>query len=161
MCTSKNYFVLLVMALLMFQGITYAQITHVVTLHVDPEYLDQGNNKKAYSFTVSDETETENEDDPETFTIIVNEEDEIAWEGVTKEGEAIDIEAIIIEDDVDNPHRRNIFRSRKLNGRRGQDHPRKKVKGKVKKNTKGNTYKYIIQFSLEGNTYEIDPKIRV
>ncbi|GGW44304.1 hypothetical protein GCM10007383_30910 [Arenibacter certesii] len=145
----------------MFSGTAYAQTTHVVTLYVDTDLLNQGNNKKAYSFSVSEGTDFSDIEDPEAFTIFVNENDEVEWEAESSSGEEVNIEEIEILDDLQNPNRKDLFKSKKLNGNRNNDHSKKKVKAKIKSNTKDNVYKYIIRFSLEGNTYEIDPKIRV
>lgn len=93
----------------------------------------------------------------ENFTIQVNEDDEIVWQATTATGEEIDIENVEFE--VKNG-RKNLSRKPKVNGERlGQG--KKKVKAKVRKKTKGNTYKYKITFSVNGSSITIDPKIKV
>ncbi|WP_026809703.1 hypothetical protein [Arenibacter latericius] len=161
MRTNKYHFIICGILLVMFSSITYAQTIHIITLYVDTDLLNQGNNKKAFSFSVSEGTEVADLEDPEAFTIFVNENDVVEWEGESSSGEEVNIEEIEVIDDIQNPNRKDLFKSKKLKGNRNNGNNRKKVKAKIKSKTKDNVYKYIIRFSLEGETYEIDPKIRV
>ncbi|MCM4166336.1 hypothetical protein KCTC52924_03267 [Arenibacter antarcticus] len=161
MKTNKDHFMIWGIALLLFCSITYAQTTHIVTLHVDMDGLNQGNNKKAFSFSVSEGTQVADIDDPEAFTIFVNENDEIEWEGESSSGAEVNIEEIEIMADSQNPNRKDLFNNKKIKGNKGHGDNRKKIKAKIKEKTKDNVYKYIIRFSIEGDLYEIDPKIKV
>ena len=134
--------ILMAIALLTFCGSSFAQTTHVVTLHVDTDELNNGNNKKAFSFSASQGTVVENIDNPETFTILVNEDDEIE-----------------IVDDMSKPNKEKIFKNKKTKG--VHKNGKKKVKAKVKKKSKGNEYKYIIRFTIGQSDFEIDPGIKV
>ncbi|MBD0849516.1 hypothetical protein [Maribacter arenosus] len=159
MKTIKPRIFLLVNMLLVFTGISIAQMTHVVTLHVDTQQLNNGNNKKAFSFSASEGTAVENSDEPEEFTIIVNENDEIEWEGVSSSGAIVDIEEIEIMDDPNKPNRGKVFKNKKSKGKKMNG--KKKIKEKVKGNTKNNVYKYFIRFTIGTTSFEIDPKIKV
>lgn len=158
---NNNNFILWGIALLLFCGVTNAQTTHTVTLHVDTDILNNGNNTRAFSFSVSEGTQVANLEDLEAFTIFVNEKDEIEWEGESISGAEVNIEEIEIEDDPQNPNRKDLFKRKKIKGSTNNGGNRKKVRAKVKEKTKNNLYKYIIRFSIEGAIYEIDPKIKV
>lgn len=159
MKTKEQRFFLLVIMLLVFTGTSFAQTTHFITLHVDTQHLNNGNNEKAFSFSASPGTAVENSEDPEEFTIIVNENDEIEWEGVSSSGAIVDIEEIEIMDDATNPNREKVFKNKKNKGKKKNG--KKKVKEKVKANTKNNIYKYFIRFTIGTFSFEIDPKIKV
>jgi chromatin remodeling complex protein RSC6 len=159
MKTKEQRIFLLVIMLLVSTGISFAQTTHVVTLHVDTQQLNNGNNKKAFSFSASRGTAVENSEDPEEFTIIVNENDEIEWEGESSSGAIVDIEEIEILDDATKPNREKVFKNKKYKGKKKNG--KKKIKEKVKGNTKNNVYKYLIRFTIGTSSFEIDPKIKV
>ena len=159
MTTKEQRIFLVLILVLVFTGISCAQTTHIVTLHVDTQQLNNGNNKKAFSFSASQGTAVENSDDTEEFTIIVNENDEIEWEGVSSSGAIVDIEEIEIMDDTTNPNREKVFKNKKNKGKKKNG--KKKVKEKVKANTKNNVYKYFIRFTIGTTSFEIDPKIKV
>ena len=105
--------ILMAIALLTFCGSSFAQTTHVVTLHVDTDELNNGNNKKAFSFSASQGTVVENIDNPETFTILVNEDDEIEWEGLSTSEAEVSINDIEIVDDMSKPNKEKIFKNKK------------------------------------------------
>ncbi|MGB5437441.1 MAG: hypothetical protein WBM98_16215 [Maribacter sp.] len=159
MKTTEQRIFLLVIMLLVCTGISFAQATHLVTLHVDTQQLNDGNNKKAFSLSASQGTTVENSDDPEEFTIIVNENDEIEWEGVASSGAIVDIEEIEILDDPTKPNRAKVFKNKINKGKKKNG--KKKIKEKVKANTKNNVYKYFIRFTIGTTSFEIDPKIKV
>lgn len=159
MKTKEQRFFLLVIVLFVCTGISFAQATHLVTLHVDTQQLNNGNNKKAFSFSASQGTAVENGDDPEEFTIIVNENDEIEWEGLSSSGAIVHIEEIEIMDDTTKPDREKVFKNKKSKGKKKNG--KKKIKEKVKPNTKNNVYKYFIRFTIGTSSFEIDPKIKV
>ena len=151
----------IVCAILMFSihGISYSQQTHVIILNVNTTELNNGNTAAAFSFTASSGTPVENTDNPEGFTIVVNENDDITWEGISSSGAAVQINEIEIVEDVNNPDKEKVFNKNKLKG--NIENGKNKVKAKVKDKTKGNEYKYIIRFSLGRFEFEIDPIIKV
>ncbi len=159
MKTRKQLFILIVLTLLTFSSASFAQKSHVVTLNVDTNELNNNNKDAAFSFSASAGTQVENIDDPEAFTIIVSENDEIEWVGSSSSGAAVSIDEIEIVADDDNPDREKIFKKNKTPGK--EDNGKKKVKAKVKDKTKGNTYKYIIRFSIGAYSFEIDPGVKV
>ncbi len=135
----------------------FSQTTHVVNLSVNTERINLNNPEAACKMSVSTSTIVLDDSSVENFTIQVNEDDEIVWQATTATGEEIDIENVEFE--VKNG-RKNLSRKPKVNGERlGQG--KKKVKAKVRKKTKGNTYKYKITFSVNGSSITIDPKIKV
>ncbi len=107
----------------------------------------------------------ENEDDTEildrtsakAFTILVQPDDFVEWKGVTTSEEEIDIEMIEFRA-VGNS--KNIFSKAKKKGIK-ENGKKKKVKQKVKGNAKGKEFSYAIQFIVDGDKYEFDPKIKV
>ena len=157
---TKN-FLLIVCAILLFSvnGIVYSQQTHVIILNVNTTELNNGNTAGAFSFTASTGTPVENADNPEGFTIVVNENDDITWEGISSSGASVQINEIEIVEDPNNAGKEKIFNRNKLKG--NIENGKNKVKGKVKDKTKGNEYKYIIRFSLGAFEFEIDPIIKV
>lgn len=159
MKTRKQLFILIVLALLTFSSASFAQGSHVVTLNVDTNELNNNNKDAAFSFSVSAGTQAENIDDPEAFTIIVSENDDIEWVGSSSSGAAVSIDEIEIVEDETKPNREKIFKKNKTSGKK--DNGKKKVKAKVKDKSKGNTYKYVIRFSIGAFPFEIDPKIKV
>jgi len=86
-------------------------------------------------------------------------DDEIEWVGSSSSGAAVGIDEIEIVADETTPDRDKIFRKDKTLGK--INNGKKKVKAKVKDKAKGNTYKYIIRFSIGAFSFEIDPKIKV
>lgn len=159
MKATKRLLFLIAILTISFCGISFAQGPHIVTLNVDTNELNNENEDAAFSFSVSEGTKAEKLDDPKTFTIIVNENDEIIWEGASKSGALVHIDEIEIVADDDNPDREKIFKKNKTSGK--EDNGKKKVKVKVKDKTKGNTYKYIIRISIGAFSFEIDPDIKV
>ena len=55
---------------------------------------------------------------------------------------------------------KNIFSKAKKKGIK-ENGKKKKVKQKVKGNAKGKEFSYAIQFIVDGDKYEFDPKIKV
>ncbi len=159
MKTSKQLFILIVITLLTFSSASFAQGPHVVTLNVDTNELNKGNKDAAFSFTVSEGTAFENIDDDENFTITVKANDEIEWVGTSSSRAAVSIDEIEIVADETKPNREKVFRKDKTPGKINKG--KKKVKAKVKDKSKGNTYKYIIRFSIGASSFEIDPRIKV
>lgn len=149
-------------ALLLFCFITglYGQgANHIIILAVDTENLDSNDPAAACSFGVADETITEvlDRSSAKNFTILVQSDDFVEWEGVTTSGEEIDIEMIEYRE-VGNSI--NIFNGNRKRGR-NENGSKKKVKQKVKGNAKGKEYSYAIEFSVAGEMYQFDPKIKV
>ena len=134
----------------------YAQ-SHTVTLHVDLDQLNQGNPSAACTLSADPSTEVIGDDSPESFTIVVSEGDDIEWEAVGSDGEEIDIENVEF---MTPAGKEKPFRKDKLEGNRGNS-GKKKVKDKVKNNTKGNTYKYNIEFIVNDEHFIVDPKVKV
>ena len=94
MKTTNKLLILIAILLFSVSSTFYGQSTHVITLHVDTDQLNAGNESAAFSFSVSEGTNVENIDNPETFTIFVNEEDTVIWEGTSLSGAAVHIESI-------------------------------------------------------------------
>ena len=159
MKTNKLLIILMGISLLSFSGTSLALSTHLVTLNVDTNELNNNNAKAAFSFSVSEGTAVENIDDPEAFTIIVSENDDIEWEGVSSSGAKVDIDEIEIVEDANKPDKEKIFKKDKTPGT--EENGKKKVKAKVKDKTRGNEYKYIIRFSIGAFSFVIDPRIKV
>ncbi len=159
MKTSKQLLILIVSTLLTFSSASFAQGHHVVTLNVDTNELNKGNKDAAFSFKVGVGTQAENIDDDENFTIIVKANDEIEWVGSSSSGASVSINEIEIVADETKPNREKIFKKNKTPGKINKG--KKKVKAKVKDKSKGNTYKYIIRFSIGASSFKIDPKIKV
>ncbi len=159
MKTRKQLFILIVLTLLTFSSASFAQGPHVVTLNVDTNELNNNNKDAAFSFSASEGTQVENIDVPEKFTILVQANDDIEWVGSSSSGAAVHIDEIEIVEDETKPNREKIFKKNKTSGK--LNNGKKKVKAKVKDKSKGNTYKYIIRFSIGAFSYEIDPDIKV
>lgn len=134
------------------------QETHTVILTVDTANLNRGNPSNACTFNASSNTEIVDDSSPENFTILVHEDDTIIWEAISESGEEIDIESIEIEDI---PGKKKLFNASKLMGANGNSTGKKKVNAKVDKRTKGQEYKYAIEFTVENEIFSIDPKIKV
>ena len=132
---------------------------HIIILNVDTENLDPDNPAAACYFSVEDESITvvEVSEPAKEFTILVKPEDFVEWEGVTTSGEEVDIEMIEFRTGGKS---KNIFSNAKKIGEK-KNGAKKKVKQKVKKNTKNKEYRYAIQFTVDGEIYKFDPKIRV
>lgn len=156
---ASKQLMLLASIFILFCGGIFAQTTHVVTLHIDTDQLNDGNNKRAFSFSASTGTQVENIDDTKNFTITANADDEIEWAGSSSSQAAVHIDEIEIIQDEASPMREKIFRKNKTSGKLKDG--KKKVKARVKDKAKGNTYKYIIRFSIGASSFEIDPKIKV
>ena len=155
MKTTTIYLVLALSAsLVSFSGV-FAQETRTITLSVDIDRLNNGNPSMACSFNADSNTQVLDDSSPENFTILVNEEDTIIWEAYSTGGDEIDIESIQFEEVRG---RKGLFREPKLNGIGSNG--KKKAKGKINKRTKGNEYKYAIEFSVDGEFFLIDPKIK-
>jgi len=159
MKTRKQLFILIVFTLLTFSSASFAQGPHVITLNVDTNELNNNNKDAAFSFSVSEGTQVENIDDPLKFTILVQANDDIEWVGSSSSGAAVSIDEIEIVEDETKPNREKIFKKNKTSGK--INNGKKKVKAKVKDKSKGNTYKYIIRFSIGASPFEVDPGIKV
>jgi hypothetical protein len=159
MKTRKQLFILIVLTLLTFSSASFAQGLHVITLNVDTNELNNNNKDAAFSFSVSEGTQVENIDEPEKFTILVQANDDIEWVGSSSSQAAVSIDEIEIVEDETKPDRKKIFRKNKTLGK--INNGKKKVKAKVKDKAKGNTYKYIIRFSIGASSFEIDPGLKV
>lgn len=159
MKTIKRRIILMGIALLTYCSVSLAQSIRIVTLHIDTEELNNDNVDGAFSFSASEGTVVENIDNPEAFTIVVFENDEIEWEGISTSGAIVDIDGIEIVEDTNKPNREKIFKKNKNPGKEANG--KKKVKAKVKDKTKGNAYKYFIRFSIGAFSFEIDPVIKV
>lgn len=145
MKTARHSIILLALAVFSFSGLTYGQTVHLITLHVDED--------GAFSFSAGPETEVIDDSSPEAFTILVFEDDEIEWEGESATGAAVEIEKIKF------PHSSKPFKNKDLFGKR--QNGKKKAKGKIAKGKKNKTYKYDIDFTVDGEDFTIDPGIRV
>lgn len=159
MRTTKSLLILCAIALFSINGIVSGQQSHVIVLNVNTTALNNGNTAGAFSFTASQGTTVENADNPQGFTIIVNENDDILWEGISSSGASVEINEIEMVEDVNKPDKEKIFNKNKLKG--SKQNGKNKVKAKVKDKTKGNEYKYIIRFSIGRFEFEIDPIIKV
>jgi len=157
MKTSFRYLLPLLFTFCLTSGALYSQQLHTVTLHVDLNQLNQGNPSKACTFSADANTDVIGDNTPENFTIVVNELDEIEWVAIASNGEEIDIENV----EVFTPTgKEKPFKKNKLRGKRANSN-KKKVKSEIKRNTKGNTYKYNVEFSVNGVPFIVDPKIKV
>ena len=146
--------------LICFGPSLYSQgATHVIILTVDTEELSQDDPAAASTFDVADEEVTivEVSEPAKDFTILVDSEDFVEWEGVTTTGETIDIEMIEFRA-VGNSQ--NIFSKARKKGKRNNG-SKKKVKEKVLGNAANKEYSYAIQFTVDGEMYQFDPKIKV
>lgn len=148
---------LIAIAAICMSGQLRAQETIIITLNVDLDQLNRGSLSKACSFTWSDNTEVLDNSSPEAFEILVNEDDTVIWEAISKSGEEIDIE--YVDFDISGG-KEKPFKDKKLLGN-GNGSGKKKVKGKVQQRAKGNVYKYTIEFSTSGEVFLIDPKLKV
>lgn len=145
MKTTKQNFIVLVLALFAISAISFGQNTHHITLHVDGD--------GAFSFSAGEGTVVVDESSPEAFTILVYEDDEIEWDGEAESGEVVDIEKIKFPDD------HKIFEVKDLEGK--VNNGKKKAKGKVARGKKNKTYKYTIDFTVGGEAFSIDPGLKV
>ena len=150
---TTNKLLTLIAILLFSVSNTYGQSTHVITLHVDTDQLNAGNESEAFSFSVSEGTNVENIDNPKTFTIFVNEEDTVIWEGTSLSGATVNIESITYSEGTE------IFGKQKQNGK--VINGKKKVDANVKRGKKNAEYKYDIEFMIGRFTFNIDPIIKV
>ncbi|MGB5610509.1 hypothetical protein [Eudoraea sp.] len=132
---------------------------HIIILTVDTAELTQEDPAAACTFDVADENVTvvEVSEPAKDFTILVKPEDFVEWEGVTASGEAIDIEMIEFRTGGKS---KNIFAKAQKMGEK-KNGAKKKVKEKVKKNAANKEYSYAIEFTVDGETYQFDPKIKV
>lgn len=153
MKTTNKLLILIAILLFSVSSTFYGQSTHVITLHVDTDQLNAGNESAAFSFSVSEGTNVENIDNPETFTIFVNEEDTVIWEGTSLSGATVNIESITYSKGT------QIFGKQKHNGK--MKNGKKKVEAKVKKDKKNAEYKYDIEFMIGKFSFNIDPVIKV
>ena len=153
MKTPKTFLILVTILLFSLSSTFYGQTTHVITLHVDTNELNAGNESAAFSFSVSEGTNVENIENPEMFTIFVNEEDTVIWEGTSTSGAAVKIESITYSKGTE------IFGKQKHNGK--IKNGKKKVEAKVKKDKKNAEYKYEIEFTIGRFPFKIDPVIKV
>ena len=153
MKTTNKLLILIAILLFSVSNTFYGQSTHVITLHVDTDQLNAGNESEAFSFSVSEGTSVENIDNPKTFTIFVNEEDTVIWEGTSLSGASVNIESITYSTGTE------IFGKKKNNGK--NKNGKKKVEAKVKRGKKNAEYKYDIEFTLGSFTFNIDPVIKV
>lgn len=145
MKTTKQNFIVMVLAFFAICALSYGQNTHYITLHVDED--------GAFSFSAGEGTVVVDESSPEAFTILVYEDDEIEWDGEAESGEVVDIEKIKF------PNDHKIFEVKDLEGK--VNNGKKKAKGKVAKGKKNKTYKYTIDFTVGGEPFSIDPGLKV
>ena len=157
MKTTFRSLLFLAFAILLSGGTMYAQEAHMVTLYVDLDRLNQGNPSQACTFSADPDTEVLGDNTPENFTIVVEEQDDIEWVAVGSDGEEIDIENVEF---MTPAGKEKPFKKDKLQGN-SNNSGKKKVKAKVKNNTKGNTYKYNIEFIVNGEPFIVDPKVKV
>ncbi len=146
--------------LICFGTSLYGQdVTHLIILTVDTAELTQDDPAAACTFSVADESVTtvEVSEPAKDFTILVKPEDFVEWEGFTTSEEEIDIEMIEFRAGGKS---KNIFSKAKKFGEK-KNGAKKKVKQKVKGNAKGKEYSYAIQFMVDGELYQFDPKIVV
>ena len=132
---------------------------HIIILTVDAAELTQEDPAAACFFNVADGNVTivEVSEPAKDFTILVKPDDYVEWEGVTTSGEEVDIEMIEFRA-VGNSQ--NIFNTNRGQGR-NENGSKKKVKQKVIGNARGMEYSYAIEFTVAGETYQFDPKIKV
>lgn len=145
--------------LICFGTSLYSQGTnHIIILTVATEELTQEDPAAACTFDVENEDDTEilDRSSAKAFTILVQPDDFVEWKGVTKSGGEIDIEMIEFRAVGSS---KNIFKGDRKKGK--IINGKKKVKQKVKGNAKGKEFSYAIQFIVDGDTYEFDPKIVV
>jgi hypothetical protein len=147
---TKMLFVLFTLATLTWGHMTYGQ--QMVILSVN-------SSTGAVSFSAPG-SEVENPDGTENFTIVIDVNDEIEWEGVSTSGEVVNIDNIDIDADDNKPDKDKIFKKSKSNN--GKKKIKAKIKNNKKENAKGKTYKYTISYSLGTNSpITIDPVIKV
>ncbi|MDT0552206.1 hypothetical protein [Urechidicola vernalis] len=138
--------VLSILGLFLITFIGYAQETYTITLIQ--------NNDGSFHFESSDNATVLNSSSLKEYTILVYEEDEVIWEGLTMNDEEFDI------DEINYVRGNKIFQNDKIRGQRGNG-DKKEVKAKVKKNKKNVDYTYEIVFTINGNQQSIDPKLKV
>lgn len=147
---TKMLFSLFAFATLFWGGAAYGQ--NMVILSVD-------SSTGTVSFSAPG-SEVENPNGTEDFTLVIDVNDQIEWEGVSTTGEVVNIDEIDIEADSDKPDRDKIFKTTKVNN--GKKKIKAKVKNSKKENAKGKTFKYTISYSFGANDpIIIDPVIKV
>jgi len=145
MKATKQLLSLIVILTVSFCGISYGQTTHVITLNVDED--------GTFSFSADADTEVVDDSSLEAFTILVFEDDVIEWEGNATSGAVVDIEKIKF------PRNAKPFNTKDLDGK--SENGKKKARGTVAKDKKNKTYKYIIDFTVDGEPFSIDPGLKV
>ncbi|MGB5500067.1 MAG: hypothetical protein WBM77_14145 [Maribacter sp.] len=145
MKTTKQLLFLIAILTVSFCGISFGQTTHVITLNVDED--------GTFSLSADADTEVVDDSSLEAFTILVFEDDEIEWEGNADSGAVVDIEKIKF------PKNAKPFKNKNLDGKKNNG--KKKAKGKIAKNKKNKTYKYIMDFTVGGEPFSIDPGLKV
>ena len=128
-----------------FCGISFGQTTHVITLNVDGD--------GTISLSADADTEVVDDSSLENFTILVFEDDLVEWEGNADSGAVVDIEKIKF------PRNAKPFKTKNLAGK--NENGKKKARGKVAKDKKNKTYKYIIDYTIDGEPSSIDPGLKV
>jgi len=133
--------------------------SHVIILTVDTEALNQDDPAAACTFDVGNENVTivEVSEPAKEFTILVKPEDFVEWEGFTTTGEAVDID--MIEYRAVGKSKKIFAKAKKMGEKKNG--AKKKVMDKVKKNASKKEYSYAIEFTVDGETYQFDPKIKV
>ncbi|MGB5369823.1 MAG: hypothetical protein WBN18_05290 [Flavobacteriaceae bacterium] len=150
MKSTKKLSILCALASLFWGHLTYGQ--KMVILSVN-------SSTGAVSFSAPG-SEVENPNGTEDFTIVIDVNDQIEWEGVSTSGEVVNIDEIDIEADNGKPDSEKIFKKTKINN--GKKKIKARVKNSKKENAKGKTYKYKISYILGSNDpIEIDPVIKV
>lgn len=145
MKTTKQLLFLIAILSLTFCRVSFGQTTHVITLNVDEE--------GTFSLSADSDTEVIDDSSLEAFTILVFEDDEVEWEGNADSGAVVDIEKIKF------PRNAKPFKTKNLDGKKING--KKKAKGKVAKDKKNKTYKYVIDFTIDGEPFSIDPGLKV
>ncbi len=145
MKTTNQLLFLITILSLSLCSVSYGQTTHLITLNVDEE--------GAFSLSADPDTEVIDDSSLEAFTILVFEDDEVEWEGNADSGAIVDIEKIKF------PRNARPFKTKNLDGKKNNG--KKKAKGKVAKGKKNKTYKYVIDFTVDGEHFSIDPGLKV
>ena len=121
MKSTKILFILFALASLSWGHMTYGQ--KMVILSVN-------SSTGAVSFSAPG-SEVENPNGTEDFTIVIDVNDEVEWEGVSTSGEVVNIDEIDIDADDNKPDRDKIFKKSKI------QQWEEKSKSKSKKQQKG------------------------
>ncbi|MCP4978785.1 MAG: hypothetical protein GY931_21780 [Maribacter sp.] len=145
MKTTKQLLILIAIFSLSFCGVSFGQTTHVITLNVDEDGV--------FSLSADPDTEVIDDSSLEDFTILVFEDDEVEWDGNADSGAVVDIEKIKF------PRNAKPFKTKNLDGK--QNNGKKKARGKIAKDKKNKTYKYVIDFTVDGEPFSIDPGLKV